>query len=750
MFMQAPMRAWNCGRAARFLGGAALGVIAGLAAAPALAQATSDAPASSQATTATSTGVAEVVVTAERRATSLQKTAIAATVFTGDQLKQRGIDNIDMLQFMTPSLSIQDSGVGVLINIRGIGKSDSGQEVPPGTLIYRDGVSVTPGGILSDEPYYDIANLEVLRGPQGTFAGQNATGGALFITETDPQLGQFGGFAEGQYGNYNDTRLQAAVNIPIGDDFALRIATDDEHRDTFFHLTGPYTGNQGNLGLAAVRVSALWQPTDAFKAVLKVDYMYEDESHPAGVFDGVANIFNVAAAGDLAGLERQIRTVLQLSYRFDNGITVRSISGYQVGTVSAQMDANGTSNPLLLETFHTNSTDQTVSQEINILSPDTGRFQWVAGAIYQSDIVSQPDGSNWLSLTPGANLSSGETIVLDEYRASKDSWGVFGQGTYAITDRLKLQVGARYSESSFRLNSLDDVLLYGYPALGQRIVGDSEHDGRLTGKVNLDWTVADNNFLYAFVATGHKGGGINGLGTLSSITPGQPLAPATPAQLPTQFGPEDVIDYEVGWKANLFDNHVHTQLGGFYYDYTNFQVVFYEPQVAAGIDVNAPGHTRIDGLEAQAQGQWGPWSFDLGGSYLNSSIANISAIDSRNPGAGLVDLDGRQQPYAPRFTAQAGVQYTLHVPGDATLTPRLDYGYVSSQWATLFEVRSTDYLPAYDLFNAQLIYQRANNWRFTLYATNLFDEHYVSAQALANLAIPGPPRQFGVRVFKSF
>jgi len=733
------------------LGGAALGVIAALAAAPARAQTAPSQGPSPQAAPGAPSDVAELVVTAERRVVSLQKTAVAATVLTGDDLKKRGIDNVDMLQFTTPDLSIVDTGVGALINIRGIGKSDQGQEVPPGVLIYRDGVSTTPGGILSDEPYYDISNVEVLRGPQGTFAGENATGGAIFITETDPQLDHFGGWVEGQYGNYNDARLQGAINIPIGDTFALRIATDDERRDSFFNVTGPYTGSDGRLYLGAGRVSALWQPTKAFKAVLKVDYMDEDMSHPSGVFNGnTSTLFDVTQAGHLLGIERQLRTVLQMSYEFDNGITIRSVSGYQIGKVAADIDANGAATPTAEINYHANSTDQTESEEVDILSPSTGRFQWVAGGVYQSDVVSQPNTSNWLSLTPGATLTAGEAVVLDQYNAAKDSSGVFAQGTFAITPALKLQVGARYSALSFTLNSLDELFFYGTPILGQRIVNDTEKDSKLTGKIDLEWSVDPNNMLYAFVATGHKGGGINGLGTLLPIFPGVPLPPATPAQLPAQFGPENVTDYEVGWKANAFDNHLHTQLGAFYNDYTGFQVAFFDPQLAAGIDENAGGHTIIDGVEAQAQAQFGGWSFDLGASYLHSSIGNVAAFDSSDLALGAVDLAGREQTYAPPWTVQAGVQYSFELPGDATVTPRLDFGFVASQWATLFEVRPEDYLAPRNLFNGQIIYQRPDNWRVTLYATNLFDEHYVAAQVLDNLGVPGPPRQFGIRLAKSF
>jgi iron complex outermembrane recepter protein len=743
------------------LGGAAFGTLAALVAAPAAAQ---TAPPSGTASARASNEVQELVVTAERRVTSLQRTAIAATVLTGADLKKRGIDSIDMLQFTTPSLSITDTGVGALINIRGIGKSDQGQEVAPGTLIYRDGVSVTPGGILSDEPYYDISDVEVLRGPQGTFAGEGATGGAIFITETDPQLGHFGGWIEGQYGNYDDARLQGAINIPIGDAFALRIATDDESRDSFFHVTGPYTGSNGRLFLGAGRVSALWQPNQAFKAELKLDYMDEDMSHPSGVFNGnTATLFDVTEAGHQLGIERQFRAVLQLSYEFDDGITVKSISSYQIGKVAAIIDANGAASSAAEITYHANSADTTESEEIDVLSPSTGRFQWVAGGVYQSDVVSQPDGENWLSLTPGSTPSSTpatcaifalgipcETVLLDQYTATKDNAGVFGQASFAITPDLKLQVGARYSQLSFRLDSLDELLLFNTPAEGQRIVGDTERDNKVTGKVDLEWNVDANNMLYGFVATGHKGGGVNGLGTLLPIIPGMSLPAATPAQLPAQFGPENVTDYEIGWKASAFDGHLHTQLGAFYNDYTGFQVAFFVPTLAAGIDVNAPGHTTIDGIEAQAQLQFGGLSADFGASYLHTSLGNITAIDSRNPAAGPVNLAGRQQTYAPTWTVQVGVQYAFNLPGASTLTPRLDYGYVGSQWATLFEVRPSDFLAPRNLFNGQIIYQRPDNWSVTLYATNLFDARYVAAQVLDNLGVPGPPRQFGVRVSKSF
>jgi iron complex outermembrane receptor protein len=150
------------------------------------------------------------------------------------------------------------------------------------------------------------------------------------------------------------------------------------------------------------------------------------------------------------------------------------------------------------------------------------------------------------------------------------------------------------------------------------------------------------------------------------------------------------------------------------------------------------------------QGQVGGFTFDLGASWLETAFGTFYAYDSRNFAAGLQNLTGKQQPNAPRWTAQLGVQYAFRLQGSDTLAPRLDYGMVSSRWATVFEVRPTDHLAAENLVNAQLTYSRHDRWDITAYATNLFDEHYVTALALANLALAGPPRQFGLRVSKAF
>ena len=144
-------------------------------------------PAPGAAASDQSGGQPEVTVTAERRTVNLQNAPVAAAVVSGHQLAVRGIYTVDQLQFISPSFTVSNFGDGEDFNIRGIGKGETNIQTPSGVVVYRDGVAVFPG-FFTEEPYFDIANIEILRGPQGTFAGQNADGGAVFITENDPNF----------------------------------------------------------------------------------------------------------------------------------------------------------------------------------------------------------------------------------------------------------------------------------------------------------------------------------------------------------------------------------------------------------------------------------------------------------------------------------------------------------------------------------------------------------------------------------
>jgi iron complex outermembrane receptor protein len=738
--------------------------------------------------TASSGGVETVVVTAERRSENLMKTPIAADVISGNELQAKGVVTVDSLQFIAPSVTVDNFGQGIDFNIRGIGKGEHNSQTATGVITYRDGVATFPGYI-AEEPYYDISGIQILRGPQGTFVGQNATGGAVFVDSNNPVIGgNYGGYVMTGFGNYDDGMLQGGINVPVSDTFALRVAGFGDARGSFYSIqdTDPADNcphqkyanckpgyNPGDVRWGAGRVSALWKPTEALSVLLKVDGDYLDNgAYPADPFeDGFktyqgtntpnphyTDLFHITANAPQGGLDRFTRTSLKVDYVLPDGITFRSISGYQTASTDYSADLDGASfvdphaiyptSPLLPvlvygaadDTFFDKVSETIFSQEFNIISPDTGAFTWVVGAYTQANTYDFEKPYQFVIHTPPPTGSGDYSLQGNN---PNQAYAAFAQVGYNVTDGLQVQLGGRWSDS----RSKNDVQIdqYGLPLADQQHTESSSFDY----KGSINWTINDDQFLYAFIATGYKPGGLNvpvGLGT------------------PAAFGPERVTEYETGWKATWFDGHLRTQLDGYYNQYKNFQVTIGYPAFPVfGFEVNDPNTTKIYGLEAETQASFGALSFTGGVGLMHSSLGQFYATDPRipvvlpcDPESGptniygtCVDLKGHQQTYAPNFTLNLSAQYMFDMGNGDKLTPRVNYAHESQQWATLFETAALgDRLGSRDILGAQLDWTH-DTYDVTLYGTNLTDLHYVAALN-SNLRFAGAPRQYGIRLTKLF
>ncbi len=706
------------------------------------------------------TRLQELVVTAERRTVNLQTAPITATVVSGELLNDKNIFSVDTLQFTVPALSVNNFGLGYNFNIRGIGKEEGNVQTPSGVVVYRDGLATFPG-FFQDEPYYDIANVEVLRGPQGTFAGQNATGGAIFISEVDPSLHGYNGFAEAQYGLYNDVRLRGAVNLPVSDTFAIRIAANLERRDSFWPNAEPGQ-NPGHLLEGDGRISLLWQPNASLRVTLKDDYHHiEDGGIPAspipltgGQYASNVGLFQVQNNGRLLGDETSNRTVLSIAYTLPDGIVLKSISGYQIGRGASNSDIDGTAVESAF--FAVIGKEHIASEEVNIISPDTGPLRWVVGGFYQDDVVRIPFGEN------GFDIHEPPLDILLDYRTPKTTEAAFGQVSFDITPAIQIVAGARYTHSQFTLDDTTSLLVAGFPGAVFGLPPESAHlvqpDSKVTGKVSLNWKLNEDNFLYLLVATGHKPGGIN-------TTP-SPFGPGANPVLP--FAPEDLTDLEGGWKPTLADGHLRLQLDAFYTAYRNFQLSYSGlADNGSSLIQNVPGVTVIDGVEAEGQAVFGDLSFDFGGSYVHSRLSSRAGM--LGGPTGLENIGGVQEPFAPDWTFHAGAQYAIALADGMKLTPRIDYSYVASQWASPFETTETDaeffHLRPTNIVNAELTLDAGHGLDFTLYGTNLLNEHYFAVDVgfssipnnppttpatLRYYRIAAAPVQFGLRVSKAF
>ena len=618
----------------------------------------------------------EIIVTATRRNENLMTSPASASVLSGTQLENKGVVNVDALQFAVPSVVVNNFGQGNNFNVRGIGKAEHNTQTTTGVITYRDGVPTFPGYV-QGEPYYDIANIQVLRGPQGTIVGQNATGGAVFINTNDPIIGGGAhGYFQVQAGNYRDVGAQGAINLPISDTFAARVAVYGERRDGFYDISGPagtdYTGHNGDLDMIAGRISFLWEPSSNFSVLSKTDLGYLNfGGYPANPYyqslktlpSGAPNptytdLFDISANAPHSARDKFVRSILKLEYVTDSGYKFRSISSFQAANTQYGADLDGTSsdfpNPITGAApansyFYDSVSETQVTQEFNIISPDDRRFTWLVGAfgLWNTYFFLEPYDNFDINL---CYPLTAEQAPACHYRLKgrnpERSLAVFGQAGFNITPNLKLEVGGRYTAS--RSINRGSVNQYGTIL----DIGQATSSDNFSYKVSLGYKASADQYLYGFVATGFRPGGLNvpvGLG------------------LPDPFKPEKVTSYEAGWKANWAGGRIRTTIDGFYNDYRNFQVIIgYPTYPTFGIELNVPNSTKIYGFEAEADIKFGNLSFDAGINVLHSELGKFFASDPRvpsvqpcdpftGPGGGTcIALEGRRQTYAPNFTFNRG------------------------------------------------------------------------------------------------
>ena len=716
------------------------------------------------------TALQEVLITAERRKENLQRVPIAATAVQGSELEGKAVTQLNDLQYAAPSLSIGNAGIANAVNIRGVGLASGSPAVANGVAVYVDGLFQTP--TIYTNQLYDIADVEILRGPQGTLVGANSTGGAIFINSRSPQIGVTDGYVEAGSGNYDAWSAQGAVNLPVSAVLALRIAGEFTQHESYYHSIGPAYTDAGSLYEKAVRLGLLFKP-GAFQALGKLEFVDRDTGgYAATAVPGTpyapfapANPFVLDYdTPDNLNRERELTLGLELRYELANGVTVRSQSGYIDKPVHNFEDYDGTAvntpaAPRL--TYDQHVRGQHWTQELNLLSAQGGRYDWVAGGYFARTHI------NVNIYESGATGPLGPVLYFYNPQ-KKTTTGWFGQLNFKLSSRWELQTGVRYSTYSVTGNGFSSLVLPGAacghgeppaaPWNGCEVGSTSgeERDGRATGKVALDYTPDELNLLYAFIARGYKPGGFN-----------SPTAP---------FGPETVWDYETGWKSSFLEDHVRTQLGAFYYRYEGFQ--FQELQLSTGtVGVTNLSTATIDGMEASLQARLVPWGVDAGLAFVHSKLPSDHPFINNHllpPGAAslpqcpagshaaagcfdyapyLATASSGPSLYAPQWTYNIGVQYELDFARGTRLIPRLNYAYVGGQFTSLTYSRVTDYLPAHGLLAALLtLHMPGRRWTVEAYGSNLTNRVYRTGEALnsGNYYFYGAPRQYGVRATYQF
>ncbi len=698
-----------------------------------------------QTSSAQETVLKEVVVTATRRSEDIQKASTSATVLSEDLLTDKGVVDLFALQYAAPGITVTQYGSANVFNIRGLGRSQVDIDVPSGVVIYRDGAP-TVAGYFQNEPYFDMDSIEVYRGPQGTFVGKSAAGGAVFINTNDPELGDTYGSVDAGFGNYQAMEGTGIVNLPLGDTAAVRLAYSHYERDHFYDsITGDYNGHPGEVDKNSFRLGLLLEPSDSFKSVLKVDY------HDLDFGGNVTTVYGEKPLGDVVQnvedfqyTDESLRVVLDMKYLFANGVTLSSLTGYQDIESVNNLDLNATL-PTYYE-FNSRIDAQVTSQEINLISPDNEGFKWVLGMFWQKQDAKLPPwqqgGFNFIGLFFPRGYLPWATSPWDN---EETDWAIFAHAAFPVSDRVELEAGVRYSDyerDQFTEWLLDFAVS---PTRGPTSPWPGTTPGgdrRSISEDSVDWQVAlnfdvnDDQFLYALVSRGHITGGIN-------IFP--------PFHI---YDEMEVINYEGGWKGSWFNDQFHTQFTVYYEKFKNYQANFAE--TIAGINFptnrNAETESTLKGIEVSGQAQVSGFSLDFGLAYLDSELGTFSdVIDPfRTAPNNVVNLSGAKSPFSPEWTGNIGMAYDIKA-GNFTVTPRVDVSYVSETQAALWDSPRVT-LASRTLTNAQIkLVPFSGKWSATLWGTNVGDKEYIAGiQNNAALFYAAPPGQYGLRVRYNF
>jgi iron complex outermembrane receptor protein len=695
-----------------------------------------------------------IVVTAQRREENLLDVPLSVSAFGGDLLADLGVQTLDEVAKISPNVTLEVSrGTNNTLSafIRGVGQQDPVAGFESGVGIYIDDVYLNrPQGAVLE--VYDVERIEVLRGPQGTLYGRNTIGGAVkYVTRGLSDEPMFK--ARGALGSYNQRDIVASASLPLGDSVRVGGGLAYFTRDGFGEnlITGE---DNYNKDVAAYRLSAEWDVTDKFQLRLAGDYM-NDESNarqghrlipdrfPPFTYPVLSNVYDTRAGLDAVKQNVEVKGAsLVAEYKLNDAFTLKNILAYREDESSSPIDFDSLPEADV-DVPAVNYNDQ-LSNEFQI-AYSGDRLNGIVGAYYLDanastvfDVILATTGA--LINAPGLNAQTLGDV-------STETWSVFGDFTYDLTDQFSVTVGGRYTEDERRSIVLRRTFIGGLsPELGGTgipISTTSNFDGRakfddFSPRVSLTYKPVEDHTLYATYAQGFKGGSFDPRGQTTAAPDLNQDGIRSPEEIFAfmQFDPEEVNSYEIGWKASTFGNRVQTSLAGFYMDYKDIQI-----PGSVGVDTNGDGiNDTFTGVTTNA-GAGTLWGIELEGTaVLAEQLFNDSDLFSTGFSLGYIDAQydefidafgndvAKQRVFqnTPDWTGSLRLTYDtpfniLLKEGRLTINQLTSYRGDSSQ----FEVRSPLDQEAYALYDLSLRWkQNGSRWGFSLTGKNLSDERY--------------------------
>jgi outer membrane receptor protein involved in Fe transport len=643
----------------------------------------------------------EVIVTASKRETALQDLSMSVTAISMEALQRAEITDISRLDTMVPGLQFASSGNEVRLALRGTRQNNVGTEGEQAVGIFEDGVYV-PTSTQAMGSYLDINRIEVLRGPQGTLYGRNTFGGTINIITNDPQVEDFYGNVMALYGDYNRVKLEGVVNIPIGEKFALRLAALSDNHDGYIINTWiPGTSDDLNdRDDTVIRLGAKWFATENFTAKLKVTYNDRESNGSAiwgyqqigGYIDGEffpgnhipiepektensdQGPWRIARDQEsMADIENNVYT-LNLDWDFPDFATLRFIGNITEMDGVQNYDPDYSDGGDSLNAGFTGwiSSQDTWSTELQLVSNTDGRIDWMAGLYYYDQTATW----NWLDLEDGV-FSVPHWDTTGDYLS--DSFGVFANATFSVSERTRLIGGLRYAEDSKKQKDLLDWSVW--PPVGIPGSGAEGEWDKLLWKAGIEFDINEDMMTYFTASTGYRAGGIN---------------PAIEG-VPLIYDPESLLAWEVGLKSVLLDGGMTLNIAAYYNDFSDMQAQSFQSIDGGTVFEFTENGGAVDVTGIEVEMNWVPGgdsNWNVGaqlalmnaefGEYTIGKIFGVGDLGGRqdldNPDEPALNLRGMSPAMSPDFTLGSQVSYNWALDNNSVITPYVQLYYSDSYY----------------------------------------------------------------------
>jgi iron complex outermembrane receptor protein len=689
---------------------------------------------------ARSQALEEIVVTSQRREQSAQDVPISITAFSADQLRSFGMSSSADIAAQTPGVLLNGAstgGINILPSIRGVTQNDFTPHQEPPNATYIDEAYISSSAALSFN-LFDTQRVEVLRGPQGTLFGRNATGGAIQFVSNKPTP-DLQGYADVSEGSFDSHRVEAALSGPVTSTILGRVAVLYDEHEPWWKNDAPANtpgGNGDSFGqhFLGVRGQLQFLISDSLDDLVSFT-RGEDRRHPEGTYKSIPGALNPLGLGydisptanpngtcpgcddfgyrdpkiarpfessfaDVGFIQKEYSGATnKLTWKAD-AFTLTSISNYQRFSFDYRENCDGT--PYAVCEFLLSQSMHQLSEELR-LNGQYSALNWTAGAYFLD--ISEVNGQGYdTNVSAGSSLAPFALVSREVFPQSTETAALFGQTEYTFAPRWSLITGLRLSHDRKTFHSSTfapgEAPYYEYSAANgdQTFLNKSDW----AGKVEIDWKAVDHLLLYAGVTKGNKGPGFN-------ATP----VGALPAGYSVKFDAEELIDYETGWKWSFADGRARLNGSAYYYDYRGYQA--FEYILLSTVVTNKDAKLYGSELEFSAEPGAG-WMVGTG-----LGLENGVVYDVRLPHG---DIANRMPPAMPHVTGNAVVRKTFALAHGA-LSLQVDGRYVGWHFASVSNAPATE-IPGAALFNARVGYEANDHWEVAGEVRNLANRGVVN------------------------